>query len=184
MIHKSVKGTLVALALFVSSGSLCAAEILERIGVYDSSKCVMETKYGQEEINNVKAVETQLQKAVDDIRQQLVDTEGQLRNTDLLDSLSPDAIAALKTKAQNLSQELERYLNQSAQIMQQAQMNFQHNMIEKINIASKAVAARSNFRKMAPLEGFSYVHADDDVTQQIIAEMESNFEKDKKKLDK
>lgn len=182
MIHKNIKGILALLVL--AGSSLAAVEKASGFGVVDFTKCMMESKYGKTESEGFEAVQNQLQKAIEDLKQQLVDTDNQLRNTDLLDSMSPEAIQALNVKFQNLRQELERYLSQSNQIMQSAQMKLIHTLAEEINQASQIVAKKEKRSLVINKDSTFHFNPDDEITDQVIAQMDTKFETEKKKVEK
>lgn len=171
-------------ALTLAGSSLAAAERVSSFGIVDFTKCMMESKYGKSEAASFEAVQSQLQKAIEDLKQQLVDTDNQLHNQDLLDSMSPEAIQALNVKFQNLRQELERYLGQSNQIMQQAQMKLIHALAEEINQASQLVAKKEKRSLVINKDSTFHYNVDDDITDQVIVQMDTKFEKEAKKSEK
>lgn len=167
------------LAFALCCVSVTAAEKPATIGVVDFAKCIHDSKVGKKEQEQFESIKNQMQKAIEDLHAQLTDTDKQLQNPDLLDSLSPEAEKELKGKLQVLSEEFNRYQNQYSQVLQQAQMRLIHSVAEEINKASEFVAKRDKISLVINKEAAFYVSSLD-ITDSVIVEMDKKFDKETK----
>jgi len=179
MIGKKFNAAIIALILMMGTGALSAIEKGSPFGIVDFTKCIAESKYGKAEAENFEAIKNQLQKAVEDLEQQLTTTANQLQNPDVLDSLSPEAEKELKIKFQTLNEELNRYQGQYYQIMQQANMKLMQVLANEINQASEIIAKKDKIALVINKEAAFHYQEDLDITNLVMAEMDNKFDKEK-----
>lgn len=152
--------------------------------VVDFAKCIMDSKYGMLEQEGMESMKNQMQKAIEDIQEQLSDNAAKLQNKDYLDSLSPEAEKEMQKKCQMLAEELNRHQNQFYQIMQQAQMQVVQTMHGLINEVSQGIAAEKGFQVVLNKETAFYFDKNLDITNEVVTLLDQKFEKEGKSLAK
>ena len=165
--------------MFLSLSWLAAADI----GIVNFGKCIESSKYGRYEQKQFESVKNQLQKAVQDLNDQLTTVANKLQDPDILDSMSPDAEKELRQKFQLLNEEMQRYQSQYYQVMQQANMKLMQAMADQVQEASKTVAKRAKLSLILQKEAALHYTEAFDVTSDVIAEMDKKFDKEGKSLD-
>ncbi len=157
--------------------SLYAAEATS---VVNFSTCITNSKYGKKEQENFETLRKQLAALIDDTEKELKDISTKLEDSEYLDSLSPKAEEDIKARFQTLNEDLSRYQGQFYQVMQQANMQLVHKMSAQIARASEKVAKDKKLDYVINKEACFYFRTELDVTQQIINEMDKNFDVDAK----
>jgi len=157
--------------------SLCAGEATS---VVNFSTCITNSKYGKKEQENFENLRKQLAAMIDDTEKELKDLSAKLEDSEYLDSLSPKAEEELKARFQTLNEDLSRYQGQFYQVMQQANMQLVHKMSSQIARASEKVAKDKKLDYVINKEACFYYRPDLDMTQQVITEMDKNFDTDAK----
>lgn len=175
MLRKTLLCSLMACGL--ATTSLSAAE---DFGVVNFTTCVTDSKFGQKEQENFEGIRKQLSSMIEDTEKELKEISDKFGDTEYLDSLSPKAEEELKSRYQNLNEDLARYQGQFYQIMQQANMQLVHKMSSQIARASEKVAKQQNLNYVINREACFYFKPEMDMTHQIIAEMDKNYEIDSK----
>ena len=117
---------------------------------------------------------------IDDTEKELKEISTKLEDSEFLDSLSPKAEEELKARFQSLNDDLSRYQGQFYQVMQQANMQLVHKMSSQIARASEKVAKDKKIDYVINKEACFYFRPELELTQQVIAEMDKNFEIDAK----
>ena len=117
---------------------------------------------------------------IDDTEKELKEISTKLEDSEYLDSLSPKAEEELKARFQTLNEDLSRYQGQFYQVMQQANMQLVHKMSAQIARASEKVAKDKKIDYVINKEACFYYRPDLDMTQQVITEMDKNFDLDAK----
>lgn len=158
--------------------SLSAAEVSS---VVNFSTCITNSKYGKKEQENFENLRKQLSSLIEDTEKELKDISAKFEDSEYLDSLSPKAEEEMKARFQTLNDDLSRYQNQFYQVMQQANMQLIHKMSAQITRASEKIAKDKKIDYVINKEACFYFRPDLDVTQQVIAEMDKNFDVDAKK---
>ena len=173
----------ICLAALTPFAGLKAADKALNIGIVNFTKCIETSKYGQYEQKQFETVRNQMQKAIQDLDEQLNATATKLQDKDFLDSLSPEAEKELKGKFQQLGEELQRYQSQYYQVMQQANMKLMHTVADLINEASESVAKKAHLSLVLNKDAAFHYMATLDVTEDVITEMDKKFEKEGKTLE-
>jgi outer membrane protein len=150
------------------------------LGIVNFTTCITDSKYGKKEQENFESIRKQLATMIEDTEQELKDISGKFEDTEYLDSLSPKAEEELKARFQALNEDLSRYQGQFYQVMQQANMQLIHKMSAQISKASEKVAKAKKLDYVINKEACFYYRPELDLTNQIIAEMDKNFELDSK----
>lgn len=171
--------------MFLYSAVVCGLAIplsaTEVSSVVNFSTCITNSKYGKKEQENFENLRKQLSALIDDTEKELKDISAKFEDSEYLDSLSPKAEEELKARFQTLNEDLSRYQGQFYQVMQQANMQLVHKMSSQIARASEKVAKDKKIDYVINKEACFYFRPDLDLTQQVIAEMDKNFDLDAKK---
>lgn len=152
-----------------------AAESL--LGVVNFSRVISESKYGKQEQEGLEQMRSQMNTLMSDISKQLTEIDGKLTNPEVVDSLSPAAEEELKGKRQSLMDEVYRYEQQFSHLLNQAQMRLLQSMSNYTTDASASVAKKKNLSYIINKEACFYYKTELDITDQVIAEMNSDFDK-------
>ncbi|MBI3211538.1 MAG: OmpH family outer membrane protein [Simkania negevensis] len=152
-----------------------AAESL--LGIVNFSRGISESTYGKQEQEGLEQMRSHLTTLMSDINKQLTEIDGKLTNPEVVDSLSPAAEEELKGKRQSLIEEVYRYEHQFSQMMNQAQMRLLQSMSNHTTDASASVAKKKNLSYVINKEACFYYKTESDITEQVIAEMNSDFDK-------
>lgn len=170
--------------MFLYSAVLCGLAIplsaADVSSVVNFSTCITNSKYGKKEQENFENLRKQLSALIDDTEKELKDISAKFEDSEYLDSLSPKAEEELKARFQTLNEDLSRYQGQFYQVMQQANMQLIHKMSSQIARASEKVAKDKKIDYVINKEACFYFRPDLELTQQVIAEMDKNFDLDAK----
>jgi len=159
---------IVATSLSADEGSV--------LGIVNFTTCVTDSKYGQKEQENFEGIRKQLSAMIEDTEKELKEIADKFGDTEYLDSLSPKAEEELKARYQALNEDLGRYQGQFYQIMQQANMQLVHKISGQIARASEKLAQEKHLNYVINREACFYYSPELDLTSQVIAEMDKNFE--------
>lgn len=170
-----------ALLALLSLAPLAAQNAdVSSIGVVNFKSCIEKSKLGQAEQKSFEDLKTQMGTVLEKTEKELEEISHKLNDSDYLDSLSADAQTELKTRFQNLGQELARYQNQYYQILNQANFKLIQELGSKVADAAKTVAANKKLNFVANEDAFFYYAAPFDVTSDVIAELDKRYETDSK----
>jgi outer membrane protein len=158
--------------------SVCAAEASSV--VVNFSTCITDSKYGKKEQENFESLRKQLSGLIEDTEKEIKDISAKFEDSEYLDSLSPKAEEELKARFQTLNEDLSRYQGQFYQVMQQDNMQLIHKMSSQIARASEKIAKEKKIDYVINKEACFYFKPELDLTQQVISEMDKNFETDAK----
>jgi outer membrane protein len=122
----------------------------------------------------------QLAALIDDTEKELKELSAKFEDSEYLDSLSPKAEEEMKARFQSLNEDLSRYQGQFYQVMQQANMQLVHKMSSQIARASEKVAKDKKIDYVINKEACFYYRSDLDLTDQVISEMDKNFDTEAK----
>lgn len=149
-------------------------------GVVNFNSCMADSKFGQKEQGEFEKMREQMTTLVTDIEKQLESLQKKLTDPDHLDSISPEAEQEMKNQFQALSEELNRYQQQYYQVMNQANMKIMQAMSERVGRAAEKIAEKKKLEFVMNKEACFYYDPKTDVTTQVIAEMDKNFEAENK----
>ncbi|HEX2579588.1 MAG TPA: OmpH family outer membrane protein [Rhabdochlamydiaceae bacterium] len=165
---------------FILAGlQLCAAE--QKVGIVNMENVFMETKLGKQEQTSFETMRKQFATLIEDTEKQLRDLNEKLSDKDTLDGLSPEAEAEMKNKFAQLSEEMNRYQQQYYQFIQQGQSKMIQAIHGGITHASEKLAAAKGYSMILNKQACFYSAPTLDVTNDMIKEMDKNFEDDAKK---
>lgn len=166
-----------AVAIFgLAAGSVTADESFS-FGVVNFASCITDSKIGKKEQENLENMRKQITQLIESTDSELREMAARFEDPEYLDSLSPKAEEELKGKFQARQEDLARYQNQFYQMMNQMQMQMLHKINGNIAKAAEKVAKENHLDYVMNKENcFFYVKSDLDVTAQVVAEMDKNFD--------
>ncbi len=171
--------TLPLLALGITAAAQMEAKE-EKAGIVNFATCVTESKYGKQEQEAFESIKKQMGAYIEDTEKQLKEVANKLNDSDHMDGLSPEGTQELNAKFQALQEEMYRYQQQYNQLMSQAQ----YQLIQKINgyiqSASRSIAQKKKLDYVMNKEAVFFYHVDLDITNDVIAEMNKDFDKNQK----
>ncbi len=165
-------------AAALSSGSAFAAEE-SIIGMVNLASCMSESKLGLQEQETLQNVQNQMISLMEETDKELKEIEGKLKDSEYLDSLSPQAEAELQAQREQLARNLSQYQNQFYQMMQQAQYQIYQKVLTNITKASEKIAKEKKLDYILNKEACFYIRPDLDVTSSVISEMDKTFDLDR-----
>lgn len=146
------------------------------IGVVNFASCMTESKAGKQEEENMQNMRKQMAAMAETTEKELKELMAKLEDPEVLESLSPKAEEEMRARVLTLQEDMGRYQNQFYQLLQHAQYQMYQKMSGHIAKASEKVA---NDRKLAYVinrEACFFIRDDHDVTKDVIAVMDQNFE--------
>lgn len=155
-----------------NSGSFSPATL----GIVSFKECIEKSKLGQAEQKSFEELKQQMGSVLDKTEKELEELAKKLNDNDYLESLSADAQNELKTRFQDLGQELARYQNQYYQILNQANVKLIQELSQKVGDASKSVATARNLSLVMQEDVFFYSNASFDITDAVVAELDKRFD--------
>lgn len=169
------------LSTFIIATTSYAAEN-SAIGVVNFSSCIVESKAGKKEQENMENIRKQMSTLIEDTEKEVREISAKFEDTEFLDSLSPKAEEEMKLKYQTLQEDLNRYQNQFYQVLQQAQYQLYQKLSGNIAKAAEAVAREKNLDYVINKEACFYIRSDLDVTDSVVGEMDRFFDQEAKKV--
>ncbi len=144
--------------------------------VVDFAKCFADSAFGKREQENFNQMKDQMEKAIQDLTNQMKEASAKLEDEFVRDSLSPEAEKELQNKAQALSIDLQRHQQQYYYMLQQANMKTMSTMSDKIKIASHTLAEEQKYSLIINQDQVFHYTADLDVTPQVIVELNKMYD--------
>ncbi len=175
--HKFFLSTAVVLGLMASPAKAAEAPV---IGIVNFATCVTDSKAGKKEQENLESMRRQMANVIEDHEKELREIAAKFEDSDYLDSLSPKAEEEMKIRFQTKQEDLARYQNQFYQMMNQMQMQMLHRINGTIAKAAEKVASEKHLDYVMNKDACFYIRLDLDVTAQVVAEMDKNFELEEK----
>lgn len=151
------------------------------IGVVNFADCVTDSKLGKQEQSSFDSLKKQMSTMLEDTEKQLNDIAAKFNDPEYLDGLSPEAEDELKNKFRMLSEEMNRYQNQYYQVLNQANMRIVQTISGGINSAAEKVAKDKKLTVVVNKDACFYYSPTLDVTNQVVSEMDKNFDQEAKK---
>jgi len=167
---------LMILAMAFSGKLVAASDKPGRVAVVNFTKCITDSKPGKHEQENLEYMRKQMASMMEESEKELKNISEKFSDADYMDSLSPKAEEELKIKYQTLSEELGRYQQQYYQVSNQASYQLMQKMNSIISKASEKIAKRKNLAYVVNKEACFYFTPDLEITNQVIEEMDHDFE--------
>lgn len=181
---KSLAKILASFAAFgVAAVVFCSAAAPQgqlNVRMLNFKNCVETSKIGKQEQSSFEALKKQMESLLEEKEKALAEIDDKMRDPDYLDSLSPEAETELKRKFRALNGEINEMQNQYYQTLQQTNFKVIQKLTETVNEAAKQVAKENNYDLILSEETCFFCKPEFDVSQQIITEMDKNFDKQEK----
>lgn len=174
------------LALFLATAAFApaiahsASEASLRAGVVNFKTCIEKSKVGIQSRESFDAMKKQMESIFAEKTSALKELAGKLKDSDYLDSLTPDAETEMRRKANALEREASQIQNEFIQTLQQANGEIIQKITETIKKASENVAGTMNLQVILSDESSFYYDKKLDISDAIIKEMDLLFEKELK----
>ncbi len=152
-----------------------------QVGIVNFGSCMTDSKLGKQEQANFENLKKQMGTLLEDTEKQLQEIAAKFNDQEYLDGLSPDAEKEMKAKFQALNEDMQRYQNQYYQVMNQANMRVIQIMSNAITEASEKVAKSKKLGMVVNKEACFFYASGLEVTPDVIAEMDKNFESSESK---
>jgi outer membrane protein len=165
--------------LIISIFGLSTAHAIDSravIGIVNFMTVITDSKYGKNEQEQLENIKKQWTTLIEETDKELKEISDKLEDQEYLDGLSPEAEDELKTKKQNLMQDISKYQNQLYQIMNQANYFFIQKMSQNITVASEKVAQDKKLDLVLNKEACFYTSPKIDITTLVITEMDKNYD--------
>lgn len=150
-----------------------------KIGFVSFRKCVENSKFGKSEQENFDKLKKQLEQSIELKEKELNDLAPKF-SEESLDALTPEAERELKEKFKNLSQDLSVQQNQYFQTLNQAQAQAMQTLIEKVTSISDSMGKKLEFDIIFNDDAAFFRKDALDVTKEVVAELDSMFDSQKK----
>ncbi|NGX28641.1 MAG: hypothetical protein K940chlam1_00825 [Candidatus Anoxychlamydiales bacterium] len=168
----------ILLFLLVCSQTAFAIESKAMIGIVNFMTCITESKYGKNEQEQLENIKKQWSTLIEETEKEIGELNSKMEDQDYLDGLSPEAEEDLKMKQSAMYQDLAKYQNQLYQILNQANYFLIQKMSTNISKASEAIAQNRRLDIVLNKEACFYNNPKIDITEQVIHEMDKNYEKE------
>lgn len=172
--------SLFLIAMSVASSGF-SAESAGSLGVVNFGTCITDSKLGKQEQAAFEAMKNQMTALVEDTEKQLTELSAKFNDPEYLDGLSPEAEEEMKNKFRVLNEDMGRYQNQYYQVLNQANMKIIQTLSGSINSASEKIAKEKKLAAVVNKDACFFYAPALDITSNVIAEMDKNFEVDSKK---
>lgn len=156
---------------------------LKSAGVVNFQACVLESKYGKREQEFLKDAGNKQIAIMKDLQKQIQSIATKLEDAEYIDGLSPEAEEGLRSKYRSQNEELMRYQRQYHENMSQANFQLTEAVRLCVNQASESVAKKQNLSMVIQKDSFFYHEPAQDITAEVICEMDKNFDKENKPED-
>lgn len=155
-----------------------------KIGVVNFKEVVEKSKIGKHEQKTFEAMREQMEKIVAEKEKALNDLGSKLQDEDYLDGLTPNAEKEIKHQYRMAAQELQQIQSQFMQTLQQANYKILQTISEKVAQASAKVAEKLGLDAVINNESVFYNNAKLNVSDQIVEEVDRQFDLDTKETPK
>jgi len=176
---------MVATALTIATAPLAAASkngngdsSVSNVGVVNFREAIEQSKFGKQEQTSFEAMQNQMMGQMEATQKELQEIVGKLQDREYLDGISPEAEQQLQMKGQQLSQTLEAQRQQFQAILQQAQVKMIQLLSNQVKRASELVAQKQGLDLVLQEEAAFYFQPSFDVTDNVVAEMNTIFDKE------
>lgn len=167
---------------FLSKGLTClllsgVAPAVAATGIVNPTTCMEKSKFALAKRSEIETFGKELQTKLEALHKEYKEVEDKLKNTEYVDSITPEAEKALENEKAAKAQKLGMAQSEFGQMMQQKQMEFYQSLQEGIGEASQQIAKEKEFDNIASKDLFFFFDQKLDVTDAVIAKMDALFEK-------
>ena len=126
-------------------------------GIVNFLHCMKESKYGKREKEKFDRLEEHMISLITDHDKQYNDVMSRLSDPEFVDSLSPEGEQELRSRVQTVGEELSRYREQYAQVMQRANMQYVQMLSQHVQQAAAVVAKTRSLQMREKMPAFSMI---------------------------
>lgn len=152
-----------------------------KVGIVDFQQCAMDSALGKKEEEAFGALQKQISSLMEDTGKKYKELDDKLNDKDFTDGLSPEGRKELEAKRENLGQEMQRYQQQQYMVLNQAHQKRIQTIRNAAAEAATAVAQKNGVAVILDKNETLFALDSLNMTKDIIAKMDENFEKDSKK---
>lgn len=147
------------------------------IGVINFSTCLSESKFGKQEQEKMENLRNQWMSLIQQTKKEADSVAAKFEDKEFLEGLSPQAEEDLKLKYKTLNEDLSKYQNQLTQEIYQANYLIYQKLYEQITKIAEKLAVKNKKFLMLNKEAAFYSTPAMDMTKQVVAEMDAEFDK-------
>jgi len=160
---------------------LFAEETFSRgVGVVNFAKCTADSKYGKQEQEQMEQTKQHWSALMENTQNELQEIASKFEDQDFLDTLSPEAEQDLQMRYKTLSEELAKHQTQSMRELNQANYFLYYKLSGDIAKAAEKIADEKKLNVVMNKEACFYIRPDMEITNEVISEMDKNFETEQK----
>jgi len=134
------------------------------------------SKFASAKREEIEGFGKELQVKLETLHKEYKEVEEKLKNTEYVDSITPEAEKALENEKAAKAQKLGMAQSEFSQMMQQKQMEFYQALQENIGEAAQQIAAEKSFDNIASKDLFFFFDQKLDVTDEVVAKMDELYE--------
>lgn len=153
------------------------ATALSATGIVNPTSCMEKSKFAAAKRSELDSFGKELQAKLETLHKEYKELEDKLKNTEYVDSITPEAEKNLENEKAAKAQKLGMAQSEFSQMMQQKQMEFYQSLQENIGIAAAEVATEKELANIASKDLFFFFDSNLDVTDDVIAKMDQIYEK-------
>lgn len=153
-----------------------AAPALAATGIVNPTICMEKSKFASAKRGEIETFGKELQVKLETLHKEYKEVEEKLKNTEYVDSITPEAEKALENEKAAKAQKFGMAQSEFSQMMQQKQMEFYQALQESIGEASQQIAQEKKFDNIASKDLFFFFDEKLDVTDEVIAKMDELYE--------
>ncbi|MFS8563722.1 MAG: OmpH family outer membrane protein [Rhabdochlamydiaceae bacterium] len=165
------------LVLLTMASSLCAADVVPKLGVVDFDTCATESKMGKEESTSFSTLQSQAMADMQSMEKERQELAKKLNDQDYLDGLSPEEQTELNQKMQNQQMKMQLAGENYEKTLRQTYQNMEEKLSASIKTASESVAKEKKLEMVIPSRLCIYSLPTLNVTAEVIKKMDESAEK-------
>jgi outer membrane protein len=164
------------LCIALGIGSAGFAKTETQGAIVDFTTCLTQSKYGKKEQETLEKIRKQITSVLQETEKQLKDISEKLDDSDYMDSLSPKAEEELTIKRESLLQDMNRYQNEFYHTLSQAQYLLHQKLHVNVSKAAEKIAQEKKYPFVISKDSCFYYTPDLEITNEVLSEMDKNFE--------
>ncbi len=161
--------------------ALFGAEASTKVGIVDFQQCATDSAVGKKEEEAFNALQKQIGSLMEDTGKKYKELDEKLNDKDFTDGLSPEGRKELESKREGLAQEMQRYQQQQYMVLNQAHQKRIQAIRQAASEAAVVVAQKQGVSVVLDKGETLYALDSLNMTKDIIAKMDENFEKENAK---
>lgn len=152
-------------------------------GIVNATTCMEQSKFAQNKKTEIDSYAKELQAKLESLHKEYKEIEDKLKNTEYVDSITPEAEKNLENEKAARAQKLGMAQSEFSQMMQQKQMEYFQALQESISEAAQLVAAENHLSGVASKDIYFYFDPALEITDKVIAKMDELYDQKQKTLE-